>query len=134
MFDVVDNGLDRLMTGLRVQVETSDAPVTVYIPKLRVLPNTDIQVSSRKFREDITGKKNCRLFHTNQKVKKLKCCFGHQFGYESRSPFPPTSIIKQSTIKLAQEIMILDGNRMLNSIINVHSEDTLDGATIFKIP
>jgi hypothetical protein len=44
MFDVVEKGLDSLMNDLRVQVAKSDAPVTVSIRNLRVLPNTNIQV------------------------------------------------------------------------------------------
>jgi hypothetical protein len=125
-FGVVEKGLDSLMTGLRVQVTASDAPVTVSIRKLHVLPNTDIQVLSTKFLEDTTGKKNHRFFHTNHQVKKLKQCFSHEFGYGSQSLLPPTSITKQSTIKLVQESRMLNNNIMLNSILNVPSDDILD--------
>jgi hypothetical protein len=85
-----------MTTNLRVAIAQSDIPVTASIRKLNVPQNTDVQVSSTKYRDNHKCKKNKKLFHTNQQVKKLKRCFGVHFGYDSRSPFPPTSVTKHT--------------------------------------
>jgi hypothetical protein len=68
-FGVAGKGLASLVTGLRVQVISSDAPVTVSIRNIRVLPNTDIQVSSTTFHEDNTRKKTAGCSTTISKLR-----------------------------------------------------------------
>jgi hypothetical protein len=50
IFAVIEKGIDELTKDLHVKVATTDVPVTVSIRQLRVLPNTDVQVASTKFR------------------------------------------------------------------------------------
>jgi hypothetical protein len=83
---VIEKGIDELTTDLHVKLATTDVPVTVSIRQLRVLPNTDVQVASTKFRDLNKGRKNRNLVHTSQQENNLKRCFGANFGYGSRSP------------------------------------------------
>jgi hypothetical protein len=73
IYGVVDKGIGLLTKDLQVDVSKGDVLVTVSIRKLRVLANTDIQVSSTKCRDKKNGRKNRKLFHTRQQVTQLKC-------------------------------------------------------------
>jgi hypothetical protein len=117
-----------------VKVATTDVPVTVSIRQLCVLPNTDVQVASTKFRDLNKGRKNRNLFHTIQQVNKLKRCFGANFGYRSRSPHPVTSVTKESGANYVEQCHMLHDNSMLNSILVVPSDVTAAGATLVHIP
>jgi hypothetical protein len=117
-----------------VAIAKSDVPVTVSIRKLRVLQNTNVQVSSTKYRDNKEGKKNRKLFHTNKQVKKLKTCFGVHFGYGSRSPFSPTSVTNHTGTRVAEEHRMLLDNSVLNSILNTPSNTTEAGAKLAHIP
>jgi hypothetical protein len=50
IFEVVEKDKNYVTRNLRVLIAQSDVPVTVSIRKLRVLKNTNIQVSSTKYR------------------------------------------------------------------------------------
>lgn len=134
IFAVIEKGIDELTKDLHVKVATTDVPVTVSIRQLRVLPNTDVQVASTKFRDLNKGRKNRKLFHTSQQVNKLKRCFGANFGYGSRSPYPVTSVTKESGVNYVEQCHMLHDNSMLNSILNVPSDVTAAGATLVHIP
>jgi hypothetical protein len=134
IFEVVEKEINYVTRNLRVAIAQSDVPVTVSIRKLRVLENTDVQVSSTKYRDKNEGKKNRKLFHTNQQVKKLKTCFGVHFGYGSRSPFPPTSVTKHTETTLVEEHRMLHDNSVLNSILNTPSDTTEAGKKLAHIP
>jgi hypothetical protein len=81
MFAVIEKGIDELTKDLHVNVATTDAPVTVSIRQLHVLPNTDVQVASTKFHDLNKWRNNQNLFHTSHQVNKLKHCFGANCGY-----------------------------------------------------
>jgi hypothetical protein len=71
IFAVIEKGIDELTKYLHVKVATTDIPVTVSIRQLRVLPNTDVQVASTKFRNLNKGRKNRNLFHTSEQIETL---------------------------------------------------------------
>jgi hypothetical protein len=99
----------------------------------RVLPQTDVQVASTKFRDLNKGRKNRKLFHTSQQVNNLKRCFGANFGSGSRYPYPVTSVMKESGENYVEQCHMLHDNSMLNSILNVPSDVTAAGATLVHI-
>jgi hypothetical protein len=130
IFAVTEKGLNELTKDLHVKVATTDVHVTVIIHQLRVIPNTDVQVSSTTFRDLNKGRKNRKLFHTSQQVNKLKRCFGANFGYGSRSPYPMTSVTKESGANYVEQCHILHDRCMLNSILNLPSYVTAAVATL----
>jgi hypothetical protein len=67
-------------------------------------------------------------------VNKLKHFFGANFGYGSRSPYPVTSVMKESGANYVEQCHMLHDNSMLNSILNVPSEITAACATLEHIP
>jgi hypothetical protein len=131
---MVEKGINHVTRNLRVAVAQSDVPVTVSIRKLRVLQNTDVKLSSTKYRDSNKGKKNRKLFHTNHQVKKLKIYLGVHFVYVSRSPFPPISATKHTYSTLVDDHRMLHDNSVLNSILNVPIDTTEAGATLVHIP
>jgi hypothetical protein len=128
IFAVIEKGIDELTKYLHVKVATTDVPVTMSIRQLRVLPNTDVQFASTKFRDLNKGRNNRNLFHTSQQVNTLKRCFGANFGYGSRSSYPVTSVTKESGVNYVEQCNMLHANSMLNSIFNVPSDVTAAGA------
>jgi hypothetical protein len=90
-------------------------------------------VSSTKYWNNNTDRKNLKLFHTRQQVTKVKCCFGVHFGMGSISSFPPTSVMKESQNNYVEETVMLSDNSVLNSILVVPNECTVDGTTVAYI-
>jgi hypothetical protein len=133
-FAVIEKGINELTQDLHVKLATTDVPVTASIYQLRIIPNTDVQVASTKFRDLNKGSKNRKLFHTSQQVNKLKRYFGANFGYGSRSPYPMTYATKESGENYMDQCHMLHGNSMINSILNVSSDVTASGATLVHIP
>jgi hypothetical protein len=129
MFAVIEKGIDELTKDLHVKVATIDVPVTVSIRQPHVLPITDVQVASTKFRDLNKGRNNRKLFHTSQQVNKLKRFFEANFGYGSRSPYPVTSVMKESGAKYVEQCHMPYDNSMLNSILIVPSDVMAAGAT-----
>jgi hypothetical protein len=134
IFAVIEKGIDELTKYVHVKVAKTDVPVIVSIRQLRVLPNTDVQVASTKFRDLNKGRKNRKLFHTSQQVNKLKRCFGANFGCGYRSHYPVTSVTKESGAHYVEQCHMLHDNSMLNSILNVPSDIMAAGATLVHIP
>jgi hypothetical protein len=52
----------------------------------------------------------------------------------SQSPFPPTSVTKESHSNYVEETVMLNDKSVLNSILIVPNECTVDSATIAHIP
>jgi hypothetical protein len=130
----IRKGIDELTKDLHVKVAKTDAPVTVSIRQVRVLPNTDVQVSATKFRDLNKGRKNRKLFHTSQQVNKLKRFFGSHFGYGSKSPNPVTSVKKEAGANYVEQCHMLHDNSMFNAILNVPSDVMAAGMTSVQIP
>jgi hypothetical protein len=51
-----------------------------------------------------------------------------------RSPFPPTSVMKEFQSNYVEETSMLDDSSVLNYILLVPNEGNADGATIAHIP
>jgi hypothetical protein len=72
IYDVIDKGIKLLIKDLHVAVSKGDVLVTVSIRELCILANTEIQLSSTKYQDNNSGRKNRKFFHTHQQVTKLK--------------------------------------------------------------
>jgi hypothetical protein len=66
--------------------------------------------------------------------KKWKGYFGVDLGYFSCSPYPTSSLTKQSYTMLVEETHLPNKNSLMNTFINVPSKATANGAVIKNIP
>jgi hypothetical protein len=130
----VNGYLSNVLNNLAVKVPTCDSVVTTNFRHVKVLFNDDVEITSKKIRDN-SQKTNKKLLYTREQVTVLKKAFRKDFGVGCCLPFPLTYLTKNVESNHARESRVVHENTYLNSFMTVtHQGDLSPIQVLSEIP